>query len=862
MKKIIPDIIAILTFVVISFVYFYPADFEGRILFQHDTTAGAAAGQEAKEYFERTGERTRWTNSMFGGMPTYQISPSYGSTDTLGQVQKVYQLWLPEYVRLAFIMLLGFYILLRAFGLSVWLSALGGIIWGFSSYFFILIAAGHIWKFVTLAFIPPTIAGMVLAYRGKIWQGGIVFALFVALQILSNHVQMSYYFLFVMLFMVIAYGVEAYRKQTMPQFLKASAILAVAGLMGVAINLSNLYHTYTYSLETMRGKSELTQHPGAGSSATGGLEKEYITQWSYGVDETLTLLVPNLKGGATVAINLNGTAMTKANPKYSSLYGALPQYFGDQPGTAGPVYVGAFVLFLFLLGCFIVKGPMKWALLGATIFSIVLSWGKNFMPVTDFFIDFVPMYNKFRAVSSILVIAEFTIPLLAILALKEVFARKDNGLMVNGHSLEQREQSDARISYAESRQNKTESMVNGQWLIPFLLTAGLSLLIYLSPGSFTEFIPAQEAQMLQNAVNQGGIPANELAGIMANLSEMRAAMVSADALRSFIIVIVGVVILFLFLRGKLRKDLTIGAIALLCLFDMWQINKRYLYDDLFVEPDIRTTTFAQTEADKYILEDTDLDYRVLNFALNPFNENTTSYWHKNVGGYHAAKLRRYNELIEIRLKPEMQAAYQAIAEAGGDLEQVDPTKFSALNMMNARYFILPTKEGEVPIENPYALGNAWFVEEVNYVANADEELDMLADIYPGNTAVVDNRFKPTLKNVTSLEVADDATIELTNYEPNNLTYQTNNPSEGVAVFSEVYYKDGWHATIDGEPVELARANYVLRTLYVPAGNHTIQMTFDPQSIHVTEAIAYIAMVLLLVGIITVIVIQYRKRKQP
>ncbi len=839
MKKIIPDIIAILIFAVISFVYFYPADFEGRILFQHDTTAGAAAGQEAKEYYERTGERTRWTNSMFGGMPTYQISPSYDSTDTLKKVGNIYELWFPEYVRLAFIMLLGFYILLRAFGISPWLSTLGGVIWGFSSYFFILIAAGHIWKFVTLAYIPPTIAGMVWAYRGKIWQGGIVFALFVAFQILSNHVQMSYYFLFVMLFMVIAFGIEAYRNKTMPQFLKASVVLVAAGVVGVAINLSNLYHTYTYSLETMRGKSELTQHPSAGSSSTGGLDKEYITQWSYGVDETLTLLVPNFKGGASVAINQSEAAMTKSNPRYSSLYGALSQYFGTQPGTSGPVYVGAFVLFLFFLGCFIVKGPMKWALLGATIFSIVLSWGKNFMPVTDFFIDYVPMYNKFRAVSSILVIAEFTIPLLAILALKEVIGHWMGNYKVDG-------------------QNSQFSILNSQFIIPFLLTAGLSLLIWFTPETFTDFIPTQEAQMLQSVVDQGGIPANELAGIMANLSEMRAAMVSADALRSLIIVLVGVVLLMLLLKGKLRKEFTIGGIALLCLFDMWQVNKRYLYDDQFVDKSIQTTTFAQTAADKFILEDTAPDYRVLNFAVSAFNENNTSYWHKNVGGYHAAKLRRYNELIEICLKTEMQDAYQAIAEAGGDMEQVDPAKFHALNMLNTKYFILPTKEGELPLENPYALGNAWFVKEVSYVANADEELDMTTSSNPHVTAVVDNQFKSTLNNASSFNVAEDASIELTAYEPNSLTYQTQNPSDGVAVFSEIYYPDGWQVTIDGQPVELARADYVLRTLYVPAGSHTIQMTFDPQSIHVTETIAYGALILLLLATLAALGIYIKK----
>ena len=420
-KKILPDLIAILAFVLISFAYFFPADIEERILFQHDTAAGAGAGQEAKEYYEQTGERTRWTNSLFGGMPTYQIAPSYDSTAPLQWTQKVYQLFLPSYVNLTFILMLGFYILLRVFGIPVWLAGLGGIMWAFSSYFFILISAGHIWKFITLAYIPPTIAGIVLAYRGKLLAGGILTALFIALQIMSNHVQMSYYFLFVILFIVGAYFEDAWRNKTLPKFFKASAVVFVAALIGVAANLSNLYHTYTYSKETMRGKSELVETGDAAKQTSSGLDRDYITNWSYGIGETWTLLVPNFKGGSSSApLSQSETAMEKANPVYSSLYNSFPQYFGDQPWTAGPVYVGSFVLFLFVLGCFIVKGPLKWALLGATFFSIVLAWGKNFMPLTDFFIDYIPMYNKFRAVSSILVIAEFTIPLLAIFALKHV----------------------------------------------------------------------------------------------------------------------------------------------------------------------------------------------------------------------------------------------------------------------------------------------------------------------------------------------------------------------------------------------------------------------------------------------------------
>ena len=847
LKKCLPDVLAVLLFAVLAFAYFFPADIEGRILYRHDASAGRGAGQEGIEYLQKTGERSRWTNALFGGMPTYQMAPSYGSTDLLTKVVNAYHLWLPENVWYVFAYLLGFYILLRAFDFRQHLAALGSIIWAFSTYFLIIIAAGHIWKVWALAYLPPMIAGVVLAYRGKYLWGLLLTAVFTAFEINANHVQMTYYYLFIILAMVIAWLVEAVREKQLARFFKATAVCLVGAAIGVCINLSNLYHTWQYSKESMRGKSELVKQNSSNQTSS-GLERDYITQWSYGIGETWTLLIPNTKGGASMPLSQSETAMKHAENDFLPIYQQIGQYWGEQPGTSGPVYVGAFVMMLFILGLFIVKGPMKWALLAATILSILLSWGKNFMGFTDFFIDYVPMYNKFRAVSSILVIAEFSIPLLAMLALKEIIGRWN---IIGNNKVD-----------GENNENYHLSIINYQFLVPLFLTVGLSLLIWFSPETFTDLIPAQEAQMLQSAVDQGGIPANELAGIMANISEMRAAMVSADALRSLIIVVIGIAILRFFQMGKLRKELTIGAIVLLCLFDMWQVNKRYLYDDLFVDKSIRTTSFAQTEADKYILEDTDLDYRVLNFAVSSFNENNTSYWHKNVGGYHAAKLRRYNELIETRLKAEMQDAFQAIAEAGGDMEQVDPAKFHALNMLNTRYFILPTKEGQLPLENPYALGNGWFVKEVSYVANADEELDKLASSNPHVTAVVDEQFKSALNNASSFDVNDDATIELTAYEPNSLTYETTNPSDGVAVFSEVYYPDGWQVTIDGEPVELARADYVLRTLYVPAGHHTIQMTFDPQSIHVTEAIAYAAMCLLLLGTIAVIFFYYKKNRQP
>ena len=818
-KKLIPDMVAILVFAVISFAYFCPAVTEGRILSQHDSVAGIGAGQEGKEYLERTGERTRWTNSIFGGMPTYQMAPSYDSTDLLKGIENLYHLYLPTYVWYVFVMLLGFYILLRAFNFKVWMAGLGAIIWAFSSYFFIIIAAGHIWKFITLAYIPPTIAGMVLCYRGKYWLGGLVTALFVALQISSNHVQMSYYFLFVMLFMAIAYGVQAYQQKTLASFGKSTGVLVVAGLIGVCINLSNLYHTYEYSKESMRGKSELVKENSANQTSS-GLERDYITQWSYGIGETFSLLVPNVKGGASVPLAANEKAMEKANPMYGSIYSQLGQYWGEQPGTSGPVYVGAFVVFLFVLGLFIVKGPMKWALLAATVLSILLSWGKNFMGFTDFFIDYVPMYNKFRAVSSILVIAEFTIPLLAMLALKEVVATP---------------------SIIKERKK--------DFLISFGLTGGLALLFAVLPKVF---FPSYVSTMEMNALQ--GIPADQLVPLLANLEEVRMSLFTSDAWRSFFIVLLGAGLVWAYGMGKLKQHVLIGALAVLCLVDMWSVNKRYLYDEQFVEKQVQTQGFRQTETDKMILEDEALDYRVLNLASNTFNENNTAYWHKSVGGYHAAKLRRYQEMIEEHISGEMQGLYQAVADAGGDMEQLDPSAFPVLNMLNTRYFIFPLQGGQtVPLANPFALGNAWFVDEVDYVNNANEEIEAIHGLNPTEKAIVDKKFESV---VQSLPSDSTATIELVAYEPNYLKYEVSSDKGGTVVFSEIYYP-GWKSTIDGQEVAHGRANYILRAMNVPAGQHVVEFRFDPTSLHVTENIAFVALGLLALLAIVVVVLKIK-----
>ena len=818
-KKLIPDMVAIVIFAVISFVYFCPAVTEGRILSQHDSVAGIGAGQESKEYMERTGERTRWTNSIFGGMPTYQMSPSYESTDMLKGIENLYHLYLPTYVWYVFVMLLGFYILLRAFDFKAWMAVLGAIIWAFSSYFFIIIAAGHIWKLITLAYIPPTIAGMVLCYRGKCLLGGLVTALFVALQIMSNHVQMTYYFLFVMLFMAIAFGVKAIQENAFAMFLKRTGVLVVAGLIGVCINLSNLYHTYEYSKESMRGKSELVKENSANQTDS-GLERDYITQWSYGIGETFSLLVPNVKGGASVPLAANAKAMEKANPMYGSIYSQLGQYWGEQPGTSGPVYVGAFVVFLFILGLFIVKTPMKWALFAATVLSILLSWGKNFMPFTDFFIDYVPMYNKFRAVSSILVIAEFTIPLLAMLALKEVVASP--------------------ILIKERKKD---------FLISFGLTGGLALLFAVMPKVFfSSYVSTMEMNALRS------IPADQLMPLLSNLEEMRMSLFTSDALRSFFIILIGVNLILAYGLGKLKQNVLIGALAVLCLVDMWDVNKRYLYDEQFVEKQVQTQGFTQTETDKLILQDEALDYRVLNLASNTFNENNTAYWHKSVGGYHAAKLRRYQEMIEEHISDEMQGLYGAVADVGGDMKKLDASEFPVLNMLNTRYFIFPLQGGQTaPLPNPFALGNAWFVDEVQYVSNANEEIEAIHGLNPQQTAVVDKKFESIVKSIPS-DAMD--TIELVAYEPNYLKYEVDSEKGGTVVFSEIYYP-GWQSTIDGQEAAHGRANYILRAMNVPAGKHVVEFRFDPKSLHTTETIAFIALGLLALLAVVVIIMKIK-----
>ncbi|MBQ9641206.1 MAG: YfhO family protein [Bacteroidaceae bacterium] len=832
-KKLLPDALCILLFAIISFAYFYPATFEGRRLEQHDSGANDGINVEIKQYREaHNGETPRWNTSLFCGMPTYQIAPSYDSTKPMAFVEKAYHLWFPDYVWYIFASMLGFYILLRAFDFRQWMAALGAIVWAFSSYFFIIIAAGHIWKVMTLAYIPPTIAGMVMCYRKNYMWGCVVLAIFAALQIQGNHVQMTYYFILPEALMAVAFLIDAVCKKQLAAFCKGTAAIAVACLLAVCLNLPNLYHTYEYQKETMRGKSELVKQNKTDDQTDTGLERSYITAWSYGIDETMTLLIPNYRGGASMPLSMNETAMKKADPRFNQagIYGAFTQYWGEQPGTSGPVYLGAIVCMLFVLSLILIpnRSPMKWALLIATAITLMLSWGHNFIGFTDFAIDHVPMYAKFRTVASILVVVEFTVPLMALWGLK-LFAEKPNLKAL---------------------------------LIATSITVVVCLLLMFTGG---DCLSTHDRSAISSYVGQGYFDATTGQQILSSISQMRLAMLTSDGWRSIIFVLLGAAALCWY--GYTQKQdspsatkVTVLCCSLLafCLIDMWQVNKRYLYDAMFVYPQ-GVARIQKTEADEYILakSGTGRDYRVLNFTVSTFNDNTTSAFYSSVGGYHAAKLRRYQELIEARIVPEMSKVYEALRTAPLDTVamMVQHTQypiydfsavntdslFPVINMLNTQWFILGAGEGgkvKMPVENSTANGNAWFVSNVKYVNNANEEIDELGKSNLKQTAIV------AQNDFGFLKAGGTGTVQLTSYGPVEAKYTTESKQGGLVVFSEVYYP-GWTATIDGQPAEIGRANYVLRALNVPAGKHEVVFTYDPQSVHTTENIAYTSLALLL-----------------
>ncbi len=778
-------------FAAISWAFFMPNDLQGDVLAQHDVMQGVANGEEGMQYWYRTGEIPRWTDALFGGMPTFQIRPTYESSSWVSWVGGLLTLGFPAPVSYLFLLMLGFYLLMRALRCEWYYSAIGAIAYAFSTYFVILIGAGHIWKLLTLCYIPPTIAGIVWTYRGRLLWGGGITALMATLQLLSNHVQMTYYSAILMVAIAVAYLVIAVRKHRVPLWCKSTAMLLLAGGLALAANLPSLYMTARYTPETIRGgHSELTSD----ASSTGGLDKDYITAWSYGIDETLTLLIPNAKGGATLRpVHGSNDMLTldevsgvseKVDSGDMQVLSQFPQYFGDQPLTNGPVYVGAIIFALFLVGAIVVKGPVKWALVVATVLSVLLSWGHNAMWLTDFLIDHFPMYNKFRTPASALVVAEIAMPALALLGLRELIKFPRRVLW--------RDYTTARAA-----------------IIVFVSTMLVCAFVSFAPGVMGAWSSMEWSQL--------GPQLQQYPQVAASVEAARGLLVHADAVRSMLFLLVSTALIVAFAFNKLRGRYLVGALGLLVLMDLYSVCHRYVNEDTFVPAVTQRQQFEPRPVDTQILQDTAKHYRVMDYQH--FAEAMPSYFHKTVGGYHAAKLTRYNDLIE---------------------HQIAKGNSRVLDMLNAKYFILSDDAMQV---NEHALGNAWWVDSVAVVEGARAEMAALDSLDVTHVAVTDTAFAYLASASRPLSPGD--TIRLTDYAPNRVTYRAHSAVGGVAVFSEVYFPWGWTVTIDGQQVNPpARVNYVLRALVIPAGNHTIEMTFRPAEVATTTGIATTAIIVI------------------
>jgi len=786
-KQLIPYLSAVAIFVVISLAYFSPL-LEGKKLKQSDITQFLGMSKEISDFRDKTGEEALWTNSMFGGMPAYQISVQYKG-NVLRYVDQLMQLYLPQPAGMVFLYMIGFFILLLVLKVDKWLAIAGAIGFGFSSYLFIIFEAGHNSKAHAIGYMAPVLAGIILTYQKRYLAGGILAAIALSLELLTNHLQITYYLMMIAGVFVITELISSIRAKQLPDFAKATGVLFIASIFAVLTNITNIWATYEYGKETIRGKTELTSEK---SNRTSGLDKDYATGWSYGKMETFTLLIPNFNGGSShgaLSETSNTYKALKANNvddnQAQKIIKALPLYWGSQPGVAGPVYIGAIIMFLFVFALFAVDNKYKWWLLAATVLSILLAWGKNFMPFTNFFLHYVPGYNKFRAVSMTLVIAELCIPLLAVLGLQKVFSGE----------------------------------IDKKKLIKYLyysvgIAGGISLIFAVAGSAFFDFISPADEQYKSYFPDW----------LMAAIREDRAALLSADAFRSLVFIVLAGAAIWAMINQKIKKPVFFTALILLILIDLWSVNRRYLNSDSFVRKSVAAVPFQPTTADQIIMKDLDPDFRVFNQTVsNPFADASTSYFHKSLGGYHGAKLRRYQELIDY---------------------QLSKGNMNVFNMLNTKYFIVPDEKGQPQVQiNMQALGNAWFVNNAHMVNNADEELAELTNFVPTETAIYDKRFENQVKgHIISKDMLSN--ITLTAYKPNHLTYKSETVKEQLAVFSEIYYDKGWNAYIDGKPAPYFRADYVLRAMIVPAGNHTIEFKFEPQIYKTGEKISLASSILL------------------
>ncbi|HBY54996.1 MAG TPA: hypothetical protein DEH15_21535 [Marinilabiliales bacterium] len=813
-NKALPHVLAIVFFVVISIIYFSPV-LQNKTLNGHDSNTWKGASEEVRNFKNSTGETSLWTNSMFGGLPTYLINTP-NEKNIITKFSPILKLHLMEPVSHVFFYLLGFYLALLVFRVKPWLAVAGAVAFGFSSYFFIILAAGHISKAIAIGYMAPIIAGVFLSFDRKPIKGALLMAFFLALQIQTNHMQIVYYTFLILLIFGIFWLYKSFKNKELVGFAKSVGATFAGLALAIGINASVLYLTYEYGKYSIRGASELTHDQ---NNQTSGLDKDYATGWSYGIDETFTFLIPNFKGGSSSgSLNENSETYKLFEQAQGKTYAKkvvkqLPMYWGTQPSTSGPVYVGAIICFLFILGLFVVKGPIKWWLLSATVLSILLSWGHNFSFLTNLFLDYFPGYNKFRTVSMTLVIAEFTMPLLAILAVAKVFSGE--------------------LAAKEFKKSL-------YWA--FGITGGLSFFFILFSGIYSYAAPS-DAGMQQVLVDA--------------LRADRQMLLRNDAFRSLLFVLLTAILVWMGYEKKISANYLYPALILLLLLDMWPVNKRYLNNDSFVNQKAVQQEFAPTQADQYLLKDKDPDFRVLNLTVSTFNDATTSFYHKSIGGYHGAKMRRYQELIDFHIFNEIQDIVKNLQNQNQDNIYGAVASQPVLNMLNTKYIIVSPES--FPIYNSGSLGNAWFVKSIKQVDDADKEIAALGSFDPKTEAVVDKKFADQLPSAIVYD--STATIKLEVYKPNYLKFTSKTLREQAAVFSEIYYPKGWNVYIDGKPAEYFRANYVLRAMVIPQGNHEIEWKFDPKGYAVGNILSIISAIILILMIVGVGVQWYLEQRK-
>jgi len=793
-KNATPHIIAIVLFIIINLIMYWPIFMENKGLNQNDILQGAGANQEIVDYRAETGEEALWTNSMFSGMPAYLINVQW-SGELTSYIQKAVSLWLPSPASHTFVAMLSFYILLLVFRVNPYLAIGGGLVYGLNTFFLISVEAGHIWKVAAISWMPAVLGGIILAFRKKYLWAFILTALAMAMEIRSNHLQVTYYLLLIVLVFGLFQLIDAIRNKTMPDFIKAIGVLILAVLLGVSTNIGKVWTAYEYGQYSIRGPAELSSN----TESSGGLDRDYAFAWSNGIWEPFTFLIPNFYGGASqeeVSMSSDLAEGLKSRGAGSgqvrSFVKNVPTYWGDQPFTSGPYYMGAIVIFLFILGIIMVKSPEKWWLITASILGIVLSWGKNFEVFNYFMFDYFPGYNKFRSVSMTVAIPFLTMPLLGFLGVKKLM---------------------------ESDWKEIKKKL----LTALGIAAGLCLFLVIA-SFMMRFRGAVDAQL-----------GDQQPWLVELIREHRASMFRSDAFRSFFFIVLGGGVLYFWKAGKLKQNIAISLFVIAMLVDFIPVAKRYLNDENF-QRNVKGNFFQKTEADQRILQD-DGHYRVLNLQ-NPFNEAKTSYYHSSIGGYHGAKMRRYQDLINVHIQQEMNGVIEKLRSGDSDLSE-----FAVLNMLNTKYIKFGNQASQV-IPNQSALGNAWFVKNVQAVNNPDEEIESLGQISPIKTAVI---------NQTRFEIPQGSfsagNITLESYAPNELVYQSNNSEQGLALFSEIYYPVGWKAYIDGKETDILQANYVLRALEIPAGQHEIRFEFKPATYYTGNTIMLIGSILLIIVVI-------------